>query len=515
MNIALLLERVAARLGDRPAVSIGRDVRLDYRSLARRTATLARALREDFGLRPGDRVGLFMTNCVEYVEAQFAAWHAGLVAVPINAKLHARETAWILENSGARLCFASPDHAEDIVPLADGIPGLDRVVVVGSRDYERLMQGDALAIEDRVRADDLAWMFYTSGTTGRPKGAMLSHRNLMHCLTNYFADVDGILPTDSIVHAAPMSHGGGFYGLPHLAVGANQVVPESGGFDPAETLELIARWPGTSFFFAPTMVHRLVQSPALAGADTRNLKTVIYGGGPMYLQDMLTAIEALGPRFAQIYGQGEAPMTITGLPKWMHADTGHPRYRERLASVGYARTDVEVRVVDGEGRALPPGEAGEITVRGPVVMQGYWRNPEANAAALKDGWLYTGDVGVFDDEGFLTLKDRSKDMIISGGTNIYPREIEEVLLTHPEVLEASVVGRPDADWGEVVVAFVVPKPGATLSPAALDTLCLDAIARFKRPKAYRFIAALPKNNYGKVLKTELRAQLEGEARAAD
>jgi long-chain acyl-CoA synthetase len=227
----------------------------------------------------------------------------------------------------------------------------------------------------------------------------------------------------------------------------------------------------------------------------------------MYVEDARRALGVLGPCLQQIYGQGEAPMTITGLSRAMHADTAHPRYLERLASTGIARTDVEVRVVDAEDRDLPVGEVGEVVVRGDVVMAGYWKNPEASAKTLAGGWLHTGDMGAFDEDGFLTLKDRSKDMIISGGSNIYPREIEEVLLRHPGVLECSVVGRPHADWGEEVVAFVVARAGAALDPAALDRLCLDNIARFKRPKDYRFVAELPKNNYGKVLKTELRERL--------
>lgn len=258
------------------------------------------------------------------------------------------------------------------------------------------------------------------------------------------------------------------------------------------------------------MVHRLVHAPQIAAADTRNLKTIVYGGGPMYVADLEHAMQVLGPKLAQIYGQGEAPMTITGMDKAMHVDDGHPRHRERLGSAGIARTDVEVRVVDENDRPLPPGEIGEVVCRGEIVMAGYWRNPEATAQALRGGWLHTGDVGSFDADGFLTLKDRSKDMIISGGSNIYPREVEEVLLRHPGVSEVSVVGRPHPDWGEEVIAFVVGRDGAGLTADHLDALCLDHIARFKRPKQYRFVAALPKNNYGKVLKTELRGLLQKE-----
>ena len=219
----------------------------------------------------------------------------------------------------------------------------------------------------------------------------------------------------------------------------------------------------------------------------------------------------MGPRFVQIYGQGETPMVATALSRRHIADAAHPRHLERLASVGVAQTPVQVRVADEQGRTLAPGEVGEVLVRGDTVMAGYWRNAEATAAALRDGWLWTGDVGSLDGDGFLTLKDRSKDLLISGGSNIYPREVEEVLLTAPGVAEAAVVGAPDPEWGEVVVAFVVPRPGTRVDETALDAHCLARIARFKRPKRYVVVDDLPKNNYGKVLKTELRARLAAAA----
>jgi acyl-CoA synthetase (AMP-forming)/AMP-acid ligase II len=230
----------------------------------------------------------------------------------------------------------------------------------------------------------------------------------------------------------------------------------------------------------------------------------------MYVADLKKALALFGPKLYQVYGQGESPMTITGLSKAMHADVANPHYEARLGSAGYARTGCAVRVVDEAGRDLPPGAIGEIITRSDCVMAGYSDNPEANAKALRDGWLWTGDLGALDPDGLLTLKDRSKDMIISGGSNIYPREIEEVLLTHPGVLEVAVVSRPHPDWGEEVIACVVRRPGSAVSDLELDRLCLENIARFKRPKAYRFLDQLPKNNYGKILKTELREKLKGE-----
>ncbi len=509
MNLAQLLARAGLSFGYRPAISEGAEVRLDYAGFARAAAGFAAGLAQVHGLKPGDRVALAMSNSWEFMPCLLGCWWGGFAAVPVNAKLHPQEIAWILDNAGAKACVATPDLAEGLIDLAGTIDTLDRVLVTETAEIAALFAHEAAGPPAEVAPGDLAWLFYTSGTTGRPKGAMLSHATLLNMVMNYFADVDGVTPDDCILHCAPMSHGSGLYGLPHLAKAANQVVPASGGFDPAEWIDLVGRWPGASCFFAPTMVHRLVGHPASAGVRIDHLKTIVYGGGPMYVADMRAALARLGPRFAQIYGQGEAPMTITGLARRAHVDDGRPGFEARLGSVGLARTDVEVRVVGPDDRPLPAGEAGEVVVRGPVVMSGYWRNEGATADTLRGGWLHTGDVGRFDDQGYLTLLDRSKDLIISGGSNIYPREVEEVLLTHPDVAEVSVVGRPHADWGEEVVAVVVPRAGAILDVGALDALCLARIARFKRPKDYLVVDALPKNNYGKVLKTALRRQLTG------
>jgi len=467
-------------------------------------------MRSTLRLGPGDRVGIFATNSPEYVELVWAAWWAGLSVVPINAKLHPKEAEYILDHSGARICFVTPDLADAIMPLAGSVAGLERVLVTGTDEHRRLGSAEASPDVAPAAPDDLAWLFYTSGTTGRPKGVMITHRNLLAMTLCYFVDVDEVAPDDCIVHAAPMSHGSGLYGLPHVARAAKQVIPESGGFDAVELLELSRRHPGVAMFAAPTMVKRLVDHARAAGPSLEGIKTIVYGGGPMYLADIQDALAVMGQRFAQIYGQGESPMTITALGKHHFADTAHPRYLQRIASVGVAQSVVEIRIADEADRGLPASEAGEVLVRGDAVMRGYWRNPEATAATLRDGWLHTGDVGALDEDGFLTLLDRSKDLIISGGSNIYPREVEEALLRHPDVHEVSVVGRPHPEWGEEVVAFVVRRAGAAVTEEALDRLCLERIARFKRPRAYRFVERLPKNNYGKVLKTELRERLRAE-----
>jgi long-chain acyl-CoA synthetase len=494
MNLAHWLDRRAKAFPAHPAAGYGTRVLHDYAALAERTAKLAGALR-GIGLQPGDRVAIAAKNCPEYLETLYAIWHAGLVAVPANAKLHGAELGYILEHSGARLCFASAGVDADIAPHAP--ESLERLIVFGSPEYAKLLQSDAVNVAD-CAPDNLAWLFYTSGTTGRPKGAMLSHRNLVAMSEAYAAEVDPIKPGDAILHAAPMSHGSGLYIMAHVMNGGVNVIPESGGFEPEEIFALLKTWPRASMFAAPTMVKRMVDCAADCPAE--NIRTIVWGGAPMYVEDALRALDRFGPRLAQIYGQGESPMTITRLTREDIAARDHPRWRERLASAGRPFACMDVIVADDNDTPLPAGETGEILCRGAPVMRGYWKNEEASAQSLRGGFLHTGDVGAFDADGYLSLKDRSKDLIISGGTNIYPREVEEVLLRHGKVREVSVIGRPDREWGEVVVAYVVGEA----SPGELDALCLSAIARFKRPKDYVFIDALPKNNYGKVLKTELR-----------
>ncbi len=499
MNLAAWLVRAGRAHPARPAVARGTGLFADYGTLAGRAARLAGGLAGRFGLAPGDRVAIVAANCPEYVEMLFGAWHGGFAAVPVNAKLHGAEIADILGRCGARVAFAT--SGLDATIAAHGAQA--EVVTVGGRDYEALLTAEPVPLVARAPGD-LAWLFYTSGTTGKPKGAMLSHRNLAAMTFGFLTDVDPTGPNDSFVHGAPMSHGSGLYSMALVCRAGLNVIPESGGFEPEEILRLLAARPGGSMFAAPTMIKRLVACPY--EIDPAVIRTLVWGGAPMHVADVLRALERFGPRFAQIYGQGETPMTTTVLSREDIADHDHPRWMERLGSAGIANSAVEVRVADENDATLPPGETGEVLVRGDSVMAGYWNDPQATAKTLRGGWLHTGDVGAFDADGYLTLKDRSKDVIISGGANVYPREVEEVLLRHPEVREVSVIGRPDEDWGEVVVAYVVAEGQDGALAGELDRLCLESIARFKRPKDYVFVEALPKNNYGKILKTELRAR---------
>jgi len=502
MNLAVHLFRSAQRLPGQPAV-IERDrAEHTYATLARRTLALAGALQTRLGIAKGDRVALLMRNNAAYVELLYACWAAGAAAIPINAKLHAKEIAFILDDAGARVCFVTDDIDSRAIDAAR-TGGNTTFIDVDSRDYRSLLHEAPAALAD-LAPDEVAWLFYTSGTTGRPKGVMLTHRNLLAMTLNYLADVDAAAAGDHLLHAAPMSHGSGIYILPNVAAAATQLVPASRGFEVAEIDEVLALVPKVKFFAAPTMVMRLVDGMK---GEAQGLKSIIYGGGPMYVADCLRALDRFGPRLTQIYGQGEAPMTITVLPAAEHVDDHDGRRMKRLASVGRAQTGVELAVLDSEDRAVRDGEIGEVAVRGEMVMLGYLNDAEATARTLSGGWLHTGDLGHLDAMGYLTLVDRSKDLIISGGSNIYPREIEEVLLRHPQVREVAVIGLPDANWGEIAVAAVTVKPGDAPDEAALDALCLEHIARFKRPKRYVFMEELPKNATGKVLKRELRERL--------
>ena len=509
MNIAIFLANAARSYAAQPAISIGDALYCNYGELGERVTKLAGGLQALKFLAPGDRIGLAMTNCPQYLEIMFAIWHAGYCAVPMNARLHGRELAYMLTHCDAKCVFTSADIAEDLTASCQDTADLQRIIVTGDQDFNRLSEGEPVSMAASTE-NDPAWLFYTSGTTGKPKAAILSHRNLAIMALGYLADIDFLDETDCLIHLAAQSHASGLFALSHIPRASHQIVPESGGFDIGELASLITANRNITFFVPPTLLRRLSAAEAIAVAPLDHIKTILCGAAPVYADDLKQALACFGPRIWNGYGQGESPCTITAMSKSMLAAAAAEGNDERLISVGIARTGVEVTLRDPAGRRVAPGEIGEITVKGDVVMQGYWCDAEASAAALTPAGLRTGDLGVFDDAGYLSLKDRAKDMIISGGINIYPREVEEVLLSSNEVADVAVVGAPDAEWGERVTAFVVAKSPNSVNEEALDALCLQHIARFKRPRAYHMLSELPKNSYGKVLKTELRKKLIGE-----
>jgi len=498
MNVASWLEQSGRSWPDRPAVYSGARLLLTYGQLSRRSEALAKFLARDCAVAAGDRVAIFAGNTPEYLEILHAIWWLGAIVVPINYKLHPKEAAWIIADSGAKSVFT--EAGESLAGTGSPCPEL---AINGTTYREAVLSSGTMTIH-RSDGAEAAWLFYTSGTTGRPKGGILSHDNLVQMTLCYGTDVDAVSRDDVSLYAAPMSHGAGLYALPFIRAAAAHALPESRAFDAGEIIELAGMIGNLSFFAAPTMVKRLVREATGRGYGGEGIKTIVYGGGPMYAADIDEALALFGPRFVQIYGQGESPMTITALSRDLVADETHPDWRARRASVGVSQSCVDIKILRSDGSEAMLDEAGEVAVRGPTVMKGYWNNEEASAKAIRDGWLMTGDLGHVNQDGFLTLTDRSKDVIISGGTNIYPREVEEVLLRHPSVYEVAVIGVPDPEWGEVVLAFVVGHPGQTCEQAKLDAWCKQHIASFKKPKLYRFVDKLPKNSYGKVPKTQLR-----------
>ncbi|MBX6377459.1 MAG: long-chain fatty acid--CoA ligase [Clostridia bacterium] len=506
MNLAAMLARAGRSFGDRPALTYG-DRTLTYREFDGRVSRLAGALLQ-LGLRKDDRVMIFQRNQPELLETVFACFRAGLVAVPVNARLHPQEAAYIAADAEVSALVFSPEFGAVAQACAEAVPGLHLIGTgrgEGVREYEAFLAAGEPVGDAPVNLDDVAWLFYTSGTTGRPKGAMLTHGNLWNMIMNCLADVFAAEAEDVFLHAAPLTHGSGLYAMPGILKGAAQVIQHTDSFDPATYFELIERHRVThATFLAPTMVNMLLSHPSFGRNDLSSLRYLVYGGGPMHVADVKRAVAALGPVLVQIYGQGEAPMTISFLRAREHVTDGDPVRERRLASAGIPHADVAVRIVDEADRELPAGEVGEICVRGPIVMKGYWRNPQATAEALRGGWLHTGDVGRLDDDGYLYILDRAKDLIISGGSNIYPREVEEVLLRHPAVLEAAVFGVPDPLWGEAVKAVVALRPGMSATEGELIEWCRAHLAGYKKPRSVEFVPSLPKNAYGKVLRRELR-----------
>ena len=509
MNISQCLTKSARTFPDNLAIAHA-EKRFSYAAFNSRANRLANALRKR-GVRQGDNVAALMYNSPQMLESMFAGFKAGCSVVPINFRLHPKEYAFIIGHSEANALIVSSEFNEEIIKIRGLIPLVKSIITVSEArdnllDYESLLAAESDQFHDAdVDADDAAWIFYTSGTTGNPKGAMLTHRNLLGMTMNFYADMaPGFGSSDVALHAAPLSHGSGCYALPNIAKGAANVILESKTFDPETVLKTIQEHRVTNMFAAPTMIKRLIDSPAIDRFDLSSLKYLNYGGAPMLVEDLMNAMKKLGPCLVQLYGQAESPMTITYLSHGDHVLDGDADQMKRLASAGIPRTDVEVKIVDTDGNELPPGETGEIVTRSDLVMKGYWRDPDATAEALRDGWLHTGDLGYLDEHGYLFLMDRSKDMIISGGENIYPREIEEAIVGHPAVREVAVIGVPDPEWGEAIKAVISLVPGRTVSETELIDFCAEHIARYKKPRSVDFVDELPKNNYGKIVKRELR-----------
>jgi acyl-CoA synthetase (AMP-forming)/AMP-acid ligase II len=471
------------------------------------------------GLRKGDRILVHSRNHRAMFESCWVAFRLGCVWVPTNFRLAPPEVAYLASSSGAVAMMV-----EDVFPAHTDAaraawPALKTVIAIGAPRqgelaYEDLVArhlhetGTPAAAHETVAHDDPLWFFYTSGTTGRPKAGILTHGQMAFVVTNHLADlIPGTDETDCSIAVAPLSHGAGIHALLNVARGAPTVLLEGEKMDPAVVWALIERHRVTNLFTVPTIVKLLVEHPAVDEFDHSSLKFLIYAGAPMYRADQQLALRKLGPVLVQYFGLGEVTGCITVLPRHMHhADDAHPD--ANVGSCGRPRTGMEVAVLDAEGRPVPVGEIGEICCRGPAVFAGYHDNPEATAKALRGGWFHTGDLGRLDARGLLTITGRESDMYISGGSNVYPREVEEVLLTHPGVAEVAIVGLPDAKWGEIGVAVVVRRASfETLDAHALLAHLEGRSARYRWPHRWHFWAELPKSGYGKILKREIKEQL--------
>ena len=507
MNTFAFLQKAAMFRPDQPALVHGAST-IGYREFEESTLKIGGNLLR-LGLERSDRVAFCLANSPRILEIIFGCFAAGLVVVPINARLHPREIAWIVGNSGAKVLIHGLEYQEGIAAQKSDFANLEHRICIadapGTLNFAHLLQsGSSLSAAADVDAADPCWLFYTSGTTGKPKGATWTHRTIHAVIMNYLADVHNIQPGDVVAHAAPLSHGSGIVALPAVARAATNAILETTSFDPKALFAMIESIKVSHIaFLAPTQIIKMLEDYVPGAYDLSSLKAICYGGAPIYVEHLRNAMKAFGPVFAQIYGQGEAPITISALNIAEHARllaANDPR----IGSAGTIRTDVEVRCVDADDRPLPPGETGEIVVRGQVVMQGYWNDPEATAEALRGGWLHTGDIGMLDRDGYLFLLDRAKDMIISGGNNVYPREVEEVIAQHPAVATVVVFGVPHPYWGEAVHALVVLEAGAHATSEQILTHCGQSLAGYKKPKSVEFADALPVSGYGKVMRREIR-----------
>lgn len=525
MNLAQLLRQTARLFPQRPGLIHGERT-WTWSELDRRVDALVAGLRA-LGVRQGDRVLVHSRNNAAMFESCWAAFRLGAVWVPTNFRLEPPEVAYLGSSSGAvaMLCEAAfaPAHV-DAVRAAS--PSLKHVVIIGGgagdgtgalrpgeHAYEALVAAHlpppgTHVDEATVTADDPLWFFYTSGTTGRPKAGVLTHGQMAFVVTNHLADlIPGTDERDVSIAVAPLSHGAGIHMLLNVARGAPTVLMPGEKLEPEVFWQLVERHRVSNLFTVPTIVKLLVEHEAVDRYDHSSLRYVIYAGAPMYRADQKRALQKLGKVLVQYFGLGEVTGNITVLPREMHStDDDDPN--ANIGSCGRPRTGMEVAILDADMRRLPPGEVGEICCRGPAVFAGYHANPEATEKALRAGWFHTGDLGRMDERGLVYITGRESDMYISGGSNVYPREVEEVLLTHPAIAEVAVLGVPDEKWGEVGVAVIVLREGAAALDAAGVLAHLEGrSAKYRWPRHVFFWDALPKSGYGKIAKKDVRERL--------
>ncbi len=485
---------------------------LDWQALDERVDRVAHALKKG-GLRPGARVAILLANCFEYFEVYFGIARAGLIAVPVNYRLTPREMAQVIGSASPELFVFGANFIEAASELESLLPELTCRWLVGEGEAADALRYEGVLAGAQGRGDvwagdksDTFAIFFTSGTTGLPKGAMVSHLNLEANGYNQML-ADGSLADDVNLVATPLYHMGAlFMAVTYMMLGCTHVILEK--FDPDDWLELVAQERVTVSLLVPTMINAIINAPSFGQADVSSLRLIFYGGGPMPPAVLERALDRLSCGFTQGYGLTET-LEATFLVAKDHRPDGTDDHRRRLKSAGREAVGAEIRIVGPHGDDLASNEIGEILVRSRSVISGYWQNAKATGDAIRDGWFHTGDLGYLDDKRYLYVVDRLKDMVVSGGMNIYTKEVEDVLYDHPAVLEAAVYGVPDEKWGEQVTAAVVLRPAADASVEDLTAHCSKYLAGYKRPKVYHFLDSLPKNPSGKILKRDLRSNHQG------
>jgi acyl-CoA synthetase (AMP-forming)/AMP-acid ligase II len=512
MNVARLITDIGDRYARRTAaidLSGEQPLEVTYADLVRRTRSLGLALRS-MGMRPGDRLAVALDNCCDLVVSEWCCLVEGFVWVALNIRSSKGELAEVLVDSEPSLVITNSRHAATLRAVADAtsIP----LKVIGTSDWQAFVSAGSSTVPTAAPAEqDPVRIRYTSGTSGRAKGAVLS-RGVYDASVEVVADVIGPLgPTDVVAQVAPMTHASGAMLLPHLAVGGSALLIE--GFDAPSLVDCCRRYRVSSLFLVPTMLIRFLAELSRS-EGLPELRTIVYGGAATPPETIADAVKRFGPIFVQIYGLTESTWPVCALLRDEHAQRDRePReqWLARLASCGKPTAIGRVRIVDADGTDVAEGEAGELWVRGRNTMSGYWRAADDGGKGLdKDGWMHTGDIGVRDEYGRVTIVDRLHDMIVSGGFNVYPREVEDALASHAAVLESAVVGRPHAEWGEAVHACVVLKPQMTVTGDELIGHVAGRLAGYKKPKSLEFVRALPKNASGKVLRRVLREQLRND-----
>ena len=504
-----MLLRDANKFPEKIAI-VSQDLSINYQTLNERVNCLANALLRK-GLKKGDRIGVLIHSCYQFIEIYFAAAKTGGIFCPYNNHLKERELDYIINYSTPRFLFLDADYGKMIEYLKPHLKSVKQYICLQKPrstfmgDYEGLIsKGDKKEPGVKILDSDIISIFFTAGTTGRPKGAMRTHR---HIVSNAITGVIELKVSynEKALISFPMYHVSCEDNIGrHFFMPSTIFIRREGQFNPKEVLELLSTERITMCQLVPTMIHALLQYQEIDSYDLSSLRLIMYAGAPMPVELLKRALQKFKCGFAQLYGQTESGPLTTILHPEDHVLEGSERQLQKLGSAGRPVISYEIRVVDEEGRDVPVGEVGEIIGKSEAMMKRYWRLPRESAKKLKEGWLHTGDLGRSDEDGYLYIVDRKDDMIISGGVNIYPREVEEVLYQHPSVLEASVIGVPDDYWGEAVKAIIVPKENAIVSEEDIIRFCGEHLAGYKKPKSVEFWNELPKSPQGKILKKDIR-----------